>query len=309
MHDVITIGSGMVDIFMKSKQFHLQPSDAGVLLCQEYGGKLDVDDFQVQCGGAGTNTAVGFARMGFHTAAVVEMGKDIFAQVVWDTLKREKVDTQHVVTEKSERTAASVLLIAEEGGRSALTYRGASSQLEARDLPWEALRNTRWIHLSNVSGNQELLLRLFDHLRTSLVGLSWNPGKKELALLREKKLAIDEIFCDILIMNNDEWALIEEVQYHLLQKVPYIVITHGREGGRVYVKGEYELEYAIQEVRSIEETGAGDAFAVGFVSAHLHGYDIAQCCDWGRRNSANVVQHMGAQAGLLRKKDLGLHTQ
>ncbi len=306
MHDIITIGSAVVDIFMKSKQFHLQPSDAGVLLCQEYGGKLDVDDFQVQCGGAGTNTAVGFSRMGFHTAAVVEMGKDMFGQMVWDALKREKVDTEYVVTEKSERTAASVLLIAQEGGRSALTYRGASSQLEARDLPWAALQTTRWIHLSNVSGNQELLLRLFDHLKNTLVGLSWNPGKKELALIAEKKLMADQIFCDILILNAEEWEVVQEQQYHLLEQVPYIVVTDGRKGGRVFVKGEYELEYAIQEVPSVEETGAGDAFVVGFVSAHLNGHDIAQCCDWGKRNAASVVQKMGAQAGLLHKKDLGL---
>ena len=78
MHDVTTIGSATVDIFMKSPAFHLQPTSEGVLLCQEYGGKIDIEDFFWQSGGAGTNTAVGFSRMGFRSAAIVEIGKDVF---------------------------------------------------------------------------------------------------------------------------------------------------------------------------------------------------------------------------------------
>ena len=190
MHDIITIGSATVDMFMKSKAFHLEPTDQGVLLCQEYGGKLDIDEFSVQSGGAGTNAAVGFTRLGFQTAAVVEIGKDLFGQMVWDDLKREQVDTSFVVSEKSEQTAVSVLLISGDGGRSALTHRGASSMLEARDLPWQALCDTRWIHLSNISGNKELLMRLFDHLHNMEVGLSWNPGHLELELLATHQFVI-----------------------------------------------------------------------------------------------------------------------
>src|SRR5260221_3100232 len=111
MHDVLTIGSATVDMFMKSKDFDLEPTDEGVLLWQEYGGKLDIDTFEVQSGGAGTNVAVGLQRLGFQTAAVVEIGKDMFGQMVWDDLKREHVDTSFVVAEKSEHTAVSVLLI------------------------------------------------------------------------------------------------------------------------------------------------------------------------------------------------------
>ena len=304
MHDMITIGSGTVDIFMKSPQFHLQPAVQGVLLCEEYGGKLDIDEFEIQSGGAGTNTAVGFTRMGFKTAAVVEIGKDTFGQIVWDELKREHVDTEYVITEKSERTAVSVLLISQEGGRSALTYRGASAQLEARDLPWEALKHTRWVHLSNISGNKELLLRLFDHLHQGSSGLSWNPGKKELQLLAERQLSIEHIPCDIFIVNKEEWSLITEVQTEMRQHIPLIVITDGKRGGVVYTKGEYEFSYTVEPIQVSQETGAGDAFIIGFVSAHLLSLPLPECCEWGKRNSASVVKKMGAKTGLLTRRDI-----
>ncbi len=304
MHDVITIGSATVDMFMKSKSFHLEPTDEGILLCQEYGGKLDIDQFEVQSGGAGTNTAVGFTRLGFHTAAVAEIGKDMFGQVVWDDLKREHVDTSFIVSEKSEETAVSVLLISAEGGRSALTHRGAASMLEARDLPWEALRQTRWVHVSNVGGNKELLLRLFDHLRHTLIGLSWNPGHKELELLATQQLQISSLVCDILIMNKEEWTLLGSVQHEIVQHIPYVVITNGTHGGDIYIKGQYPLHYESEKVATVQETGAGDAFAVGYVGAHLLSFSPADCVVWGKRNAANVVQHMGAKTGLLTKQQM-----
>lgn len=304
MYDVITIGSATVDMFMKSKSFHLQPTDDGILLCQEYGGKLDIDQFEAQSGGAGTNTAVGFKRLGFHTAAVVEIGKDIFGQMIWDDLKREQVDTSFIVSEKSENTAVSVLLISVDGGRSALTHRGASSMLEARDLPWQSLQETRWIHLSNVSGNLELLLRLFDHVHHSLGGLSWNPGHKELELLVTQKLVIESIVCDILLMNKEEWELLQAVQQRIIQHVPYIVITDGTHGGQVLIKGQYPLQYEIEKVATVQETGAGDAFAVGYIGGHLLSLSPMECVSWGKRNAQSVVQHMGAKTGLLTKSQM-----
>jgi ribokinase len=303
MHDILTIGSATVDIFMKSADFHLQPTDAGVLLCQEYGGKLDIDQFKMRSGGAGTNTAVGFQRMGFRAAAVVEIGKDMFGQVIWDDLKRENVDTEFIVTEKTEETAVSVMLISAEGGRSAMTHRGASSFLEARDIPWDSLAHSRWVHLSNVSGNSELLLTLFDHLKRTKVGLSWNPGHKELEMLTTGKLQVQYIPCDILVMNREEWALLQKVQPEVQRYIPFIIITNGKLGGDLYIKGHYEHHYDQQMVHTIQETGAGDAFCVGFVSAHLMGKSPVEGCQWGAKNAAHVVQFMDAKSGLLYRKD------
>jgi ribokinase len=306
MFDVITIGSATVDIFMKSDQFHLEKADDGVMLCQEYGGKIDVQDFSWQSGGAGTNTAVGFSRMGFSSAAVVEIGRDIFGQHIYDELRKEHVNTSYVISEQDEQTAVSTVLISTQGGRSILTHRGASRMLEARDIPWEVLQGTRWIHLSNVSANTELLFQLFDQVRHSLVGMSWNPGKKELELIATGKIQPQHIPCDILIMNKEEWAILKEVEAVLLEHIHQVIITDGKHGGHVYMKHHYDYPYTTPNAKVIEETGAGDAFSVGYVSAHLLGKSIEECCEWGVKNSVSVIQNMGAKNGLLRRKDFSL---
>lgn len=304
MYDVLTIGSATVDIYMKSAEFHLQKTQDGLLLCQEYGGKMDIDLFQMSPGGAGTNTAVGFSRMGFKTAAIVEIGKDPMGQIIWDGLQREHVGTEFIVSEKSEQTAVSVLLISGDGGRSALTHRGASAQLEARDIPWESLRETRWIHLSNVSANTELLFTLFDFIRQTKVGLSWNPGKKELQMIASDHILVERIAADILFMNAEEWELVRPVQERILAQVPKVIVTDGYKGGKLYLKGQYQFTYEAVKVDVTQETGAGDAYVTGFVSAYLSGQDLLHACQWGVQNSTSVIQKMDAKQGLLTKREV-----
>ncbi|MCA9344463.1 hypothetical protein KC946_01370, partial [Candidatus Saccharibacteria bacterium] len=53
-----------------------------------------------------------------------------------------------------------------------------------------------------------------------------------------------------------------------------------------------------------ERTGAGDAFTSTFVAAFIHGSDIEGALQWGPINSMSVVQHVGAQAGLLTQTQL-----
>ena len=53
-----------------------------------------------------------------------------------------------------------------------------------------------------------------------------------------------------------------------------------------------------------ERTGAGDAFASTFVAALAIGKSIDEALSWAPINSMNVVQHIGAQAGLLKRSSL-----
>jgi sugar/nucleoside kinase (ribokinase family) len=53
-----------------------------------------------------------------------------------------------------------------------------------------------------------------------------------------------------------------------------------------------------------EKTGAGDAYATGFLAAMLSGQNVQTAMKWGCLNSGGVMQHVGAQNGLLTKKQL-----
>jgi sugar/nucleoside kinase (ribokinase family) len=54
----------------------------------------------------------------------------------------------------------------------------------------------------------------------------------------------------------------------------------------------------------VDRTGAGDAFASTFVAAAAKGLILEDALRWAPINSMNVVQKVGAQAGLLKEKEL-----
>ena len=59
-----------------------------------------------------------------------------------------------------------------------------------------------------------------------------------------------------------------------------------------------------QPAKAVDNTGAGDACAVGLVAAHLAGHPVDMQIDWGRRNASGVVQKVGAKNGLLSHEEL-----
>jgi ribokinase len=85
-----------------------------------------------------------------------------------------------------------------------------------------------------------------------------------------------------------------------------VVITDGPAGSYASdSSGQFEL--GIFDVPVVERTGCGDAFATGFMCAIASGKDVTEAMRWGSFESAGVLQHIGPQEGLLRKKDLDLY--
>lgn len=305
MFDIITIGSATLDVIVKSAQFSLEPREQGVALCEVYGGKMDAEEFTMVSGGGATNVAVGCARLGLRTAAVCEVGKDFPAQVIWNDLQQDDVETRFLVAERLEETAVSVILVAGEGGRTAITHRGAAYQLESRDIPWDDLEETRWIHLGSLGGNKQLIFDLMDFSQRHEIGLSWTPSLSDLKLFLEKKLGIEYFQSDILLLNTQEWDAVHNFHSQILDQVAMIVVTEGTEGGQVITSDKQGLKYQAIQVQTVEETGAGDSFAAAFLSAMLLGNPVPTCVEWGKRNAASVVQYLGAKKGLLKKEQMG----
>lgn len=304
LYDTISFGSATLDLFLKSKQFRVQKREDGSEdLCLSYGGKMDVDDFAIQSGGGATNTAVAFARMGLRSAVVSELGTDLASKVIVAELKEEGVDTSFLVQEKEEDTAVSALLISSSGGRSAVTARGASKMLTVSDVPFEKLRSN-WMHISSL-GNVELLLALAAHNKNHRIRFSWNPGGAELESITKGELHLQEIYPTLFCVNEEEAQKILDAGYSLETAGETVIITNGKEGGRYHERGNWKT-YQPLSTKALQETGAGDAFISGVVSGYLFERQTEEAIEWGKKNAASVVQHMGAKTGLLFAKDFGL---
>lgn len=295
---VISIGSALIDIFITSDQFIKDKS--GLLRVGDPSGKANVDSFVLKTGGGAGNTAVGFSRLGFEAAIISETGHDEFAKIVIEDLKDEGVDTKLIIKERREETGGSIILGCADGSRMILVHRGASSMLDPEDIKTSEVAEADWVHISSLSGRVRTLKNLFKTLHFYQVGASWNPGGSDLQLLNKGELKVEDLAVKVLILNKEEWAVVEKLQEQLVKHIGQVVVTDGTNGGRIFLSNGQRHLYKAKKVEAANATGAGDAFCVGYVAALLKGREPEAAAEWGVENAASVVRKLGAKTGLRR---------
>lgn len=314
MYDVVTIGTALLDIYLKSDGFVQLPAEQFAdkkALGLEFGGKTEVQEVEVVSGGGATNNAVSFARKGFKTGIIAELGQDLVAATIEEELRREGVDTKWLVKEKLEETGISSILVEKHGGRSVAVHRGAATMLEKRDIPWDSLQPS-WIYLSSLGADMEVYEGIIGHAKAKGIKIAVNPGRYEIENASEwgGMELFDDV--DVLLLNRQEAGKLsgldmedEEIwkSESYLVEPKMCVITDGKNGGKVGLEGK-AIFYDRLEVETIEETGAGDAFGSGLVAGLMKGKSIEEAIEWGKKQAARVVGYMGAKKGLLNLEEI-----
>lgn len=319
MYDVICVGSALLDVFVRSDKFTKISNGefaGGVGLCEEYGGKVEVEEMVMVSGGGGTNVAVSLARKGLKTALIAEVGRDLVAGAIKQELVGEDIDLMLMREVEGEVTGMSVILVASDGGRSALIARGAAKMLTTEDVAWDKLE-TKWLYVSSLGGEWWLMQSLIGHARDHSLKIAVNPGRAEIEKIKAQGYGTSQVQAlwsgvEVLLLNREEAyelygvdLLAEERWRGGLEPggPKVLVVTDGKRGGRVY-QGSESFDFTALEVKTVEETGAGDAFGSGLVAALIWGKEIREAVEWGRRQAAAVVRFMGAKRGLMTRAEM-----
>lgn len=303
---ILSIGAAIQDVFLSnSDEFApvcANPDDCFLRL--ELGSKADVNNINFSTGGGATNAAVTFARQGLPSIFMGTVGHDPAGDAVLAHLDEEGVDTSFVRYSDTLKTGYSVLLLAPNGERTILTYRGASTHYNTKDFQLAGVE-ADWLYVSSMAGNMKTLNAIFHQAKQLGMKICFNPGKGELKNTQKLKALLEDV--DIILLNKEEAAMLvangtsEEMARHLLRFVPLVIISDGTNGvlatdGTVIVEaGLYE------EVDAIDRTGAGDAFGSGFLSQWAIGKSLRESVIFGSANSTSVVTKIGAKTGILYK--------
>ena len=302
---ILSIGAAVQDVFLShsdeftpvtNKSLHEQ------VMQLEMGAKADVNNINFSTGGGATNASVTFARQGLHAIFMGTIGQDPAGQAVLDDLDKEGVNTQGVSYSKRLNTGYSVLLLAPNGERTILTYRGASTHYDIAHFDLRSIE-ADWLYVSSMAGTMDVLASIFDQAKERGMKIFFNPGKRELEQSAKLKGLLDDV--DVLSVNREEAAQIvegtdsEELARHLLHYVGVSIVSDGPNGvvatdGKTVVRaGMYE------DVKVIDRTGAGDAFGSGFLSQWAQGKSLKDAIVFASANSTSVVTKIGAKVGIL----------
>ncbi len=303
---ILAIGKATQDVFLKSEEFspHMEGKVAYTHL--PLGVKMEVEDIVFATGGNASNVAVTFARQGLHSSYMWTLGYDPASETVLHDLDAEGVDTSHVVRNEKYRAGYSNILIATDGERTILNNRGVSTDASARDLNLDAIADVDWIYPTSLAlGGIDLLRVIVDKAEESGVKVMLNPAGPELAEPKKLKALLSSV--DVLCVNKEEMQMlvsgetIEELVRHALHYVPVAIVSDGpngvcaSDGKTIVTAGMYE------DVPVLDRTGAGDAFASGFLSQWAAGKSLREAIVFGSANSTSVVTQFGAKDGILHK--------
>lgn len=308
MYDVITIGSAVRDQFLKSKAFKTRKDSAastGTGIVLPLGSKLPVDEIIFETGGGATNAAVTFARQGLKTACICRIGDDPGGKAILDSLEADGISTDLVLKSKEGYTGYSVILVTQQGERTVLTYRGLSANFRDDMIP-KSRTNPKWIFISSLSGNIELLKNLVNWAEREGIKTAIIPGNAELS--KGSKI-LSPIFAktDIVIMNREEAAGLTGIDYEKKEKIAHkmcllvkgtSVITDGPWGATA-CDGEYFYHIGTHGNKPLDRTGAGDAFASGFVAGLIKFEDVEGALELAGDNGSSAINFFGAKKGIL----------
>lgn len=305
MFDIITIGDSTIDTFL---DLHADGHVVSVHkkkkeLTLGYGAKISIDDTAQSVGGNAANVAVGLARLGHKTSIVTELGDDINGHMIADHFKSENVDTS-LARFVPHDTRYSVVL-------NVLGERTILSGKSKRNYVLPPLKPTQAIYYTSLGYTFEKLQSpLLKHLtKHPEIFVAMNPGSYQIAHGKESILTMLP-YTDLLFLNKEEAYILSGVQSEKkaiqtlsLLGVDIIVITDGERGATA---GDGQAQYHVKPLPTnpVGKTGAGDAFATGFLHAVLNEKDITEALTNGMLNAHSVMGHLGAQIGLLTESKL-----
>ncbi len=313
--DAICVGNALIDTFMSLQnanefcRFDKEHNE----LCITAGAKVMVDEASFLLGGDACNVSVGLTRLGFKSGLVAELGEDDFSEKIKKGLTEEGIDTNYVkYTPNTPSTFSVVINIL--GDRTIF----ARHVKRDHDIPLDNL-DTKWVYLTSLGLEWKLLYsRVEAIVREKGLKLAFNPGSEQ---IKEGVESFSEVLkmTDILFVNREEAQIIlygkvienqeKEDDQTMLFRIKLmgpktICMTDGERGSSsLNSEGQFfKIGCAPGEV--FEKTGAGDAYASGFLAAIMHEKDTKEAMIWGATNSSSVIEHTGSQPGLLKKEQM-----
>jgi sugar/nucleoside kinase (ribokinase family) len=283
-------------------------------ICFEYADKIPVSEYRADLGGNSANVAAGMAKLGLNVAVYSEIGNDANGERFSRELKERGVDVSLLAKDLNQTDIHAIIVY--KGERTIFSYHGPKDY-KVRD--WG---EPKWLYYSSLPKQFEpFQQQLVDHLtKHPQILTAFNPGVYHFKAGYKGYGPFLHI-TDLLFVNREEALRILEQAgtpftplvgktsdlHKALQKLgPKLTVITDAERGASVSDGTTFVEAPIFEISKpvADKTGAGDAFAGGFLSALIYGKDIGTALNWGLKNSSACIREIGPMNGLLTKREL-----
>jgi 2-dehydro-3-deoxygluconokinase len=271
-------------------------------------GELQLGDLlTLRFAGAESNFAVGLARLGVPVTWLSRLGADRLGRLILEALAGEGVDVRWVRSDPDAPTG--VFFKWREHGRTSVEYvrRGsAASRLQPEDVPDEALAGVELVHLTGITmalgeGPRALVRDVARRAREAGAVVVFDPNYRP--PLWESPAAAAAAIEPVL--EHVDWYLCGAAEHDALGAVDVPGLVVRTAGSALLAHGGSRVEVPPPRREAVvDEVGAGDAFAAGFVYGLLDGRPPSAAVELAHVVAARALGGTGDWETLPRREEL-----
>ncbi|MGQ9720574.1 MAG: PfkB family carbohydrate kinase [Candidatus Jordarchaeum sp.] len=256
-------------------------------------------------GGSGGNVAVALSRLGVNTSFIGKLGGDTAGWQLLSDFIKEGVDVSSVIIDKNKRTSRSFIVAGETGKKRTYIYATKDTALSLtnpNEISWNLMKDADIFYIGET----------FLEISELIAGYGKNLGKTivyrptiHYLIQGFKKLEGILRNTNVFIINETGWETLKEIgvksKREVLEIGPDIfIITRGTKGCDTYTK-DFSFHVDAYDVKTVDEIGAGDAFAAGLIAALLQdkGFEeLKGCILFASASAALATRKLGPRSSL-----------
>lgn len=257
-------------------------------------------------GGSCANTMTCAASLGGKVAYIGKVRDDELGAVFVDDIRSHSVVFRTAPAAEGPGTARSLIVVTPDGERTMNTHLGACVGLTRDDVDEELVAQAKivffegylWDSPNALEAVHEAMAIAHAAGRKVAVALS-DSGCVDRHLTEFRGTVANDV--DILVANEAELAALtgaDTFEDGLAAMAGYetLLVATRSEKGSVVATGDDQYEIPAEPVpQVVDTTGAGDAYAAGFLHGYARGYDLPTCGRLGAVSASEVISHLGSR--------------
>jgi len=246
-------------------------------------------------GGSATNVIVNLARLGKKTGIIGNIGRDRYGEEIKSDLLEEGVDISHLIYTDRTHICTIEVTPTERKITGSEFYRPVRNLTDA-DREYLASSRSAYARVDHrvFRTCAEILQDIDGFMVVSLHGVE--PSQKKIEALLASRI-------NALFANEEEVEKFLNEVKEIKKKGTIIAVTRGSLGCEIHYKGNQQ-SYPAFKVNAVDPTGAGDAFAAGFIYGFLHGWDMDKTAYFANACGVLITTEYGARTVRLTEQSV-----
>ena len=292
--DVVGLGDADVDIYFE------------VNYLPRWDEKIRADQLAFYPGGMVANFLAVLRSLGTPCGFHGPLGNDEFGKLALGNLIARGVDTRGVIMREGGRTYFCVVFLDDSGEKALVVAPTDCMYPEPNELSETLFAEASHLHTTadNISTLKRATALAQQHNVT--ISIDVEPSAtKQFEQLRPLLSSLDIVFIKKeTLLRLTQKAQLEKAISHLLTRgVSVVCVTMGA-GGALVANGTETVLVPAFSVLVVDSTGAGDAFAAGFVHAFLQKWPLADAARFASAVAAIIIGHRGGNAAAPSREEV-----